>query len=417
VRRFCGLHHAALVAVLRILLWYRPMQLRSAAILILALGAVAPGVSGQEDLRASRNRRLYSDRAAFAAEGALRWLAARQNRADGPAQGSWNSHIGFKINDGYRLQPQVQEHDGLPHLGVTALAGMAFLSGGHLPGQGPYGAVLERALAFVRRNIQESGYITANGTRMYSHAFCLLFLAEVYGMTGRDELRRDLDRAVEFTYKSQNKKGGWRYAPLARDSDMSITVCQVVALREARNIGIKVPKKTIDLALRYVMESSITEGPERGAFLYQHKDVPFNRNSFALTAAGLTTIYQAGLYSDREVARFCRENAIRRQPRISHCLTYLRNTYEPIRIDYSDHYFYFYGNYYAAQAMYTRGGEDWRSWYEMVRDDLLHMARTSRGKDGREVSWRSQYVGDAFSTAIAAIVLQVPKNYLPIFQR
>jgi len=393
------------------------MQLRRTAILMTAFCALSGSVRAQEDLAPERDRDLYTDRAAQAVDGALRWLAARQNRV-GEAKGSWNAHVGFKINDGYRLQPQVQDHDGLPHLGVTALAGMAFLSGGHLPGQGPYGAILDDALDFVLRGITESGYITAHGTRMYSHAFCLLFLAEVYGMTGRPGLREHLDRAVEFTYKSQNDTGGWRYAPLARDSDMSITVCQVVALREARNIGIKVPKETIDRALRYVMESAIVDGGDRGAFLYQHKEVPFNRNSFALTAAGLTTIYQAGLYSDNEVARFCRENGIRRAPRISDCLTYIRQTYDAVRIDYPDHYFYYYGNYYAAQAMYTRGGAEWRSWYEMVRDDLVGMARAAPpGREGREVYWRSSYVGDAFSTAVAAIILQGPKNYLPIFQR
>ena len=37
--------------------------------------------------------------------------------------------------------------------------------------------------------------------------------------------------------KSQNDEGGWRYEPYARESDMSIVVCQVIALRAARNIG------------------------------------------------------------------------------------------------------------------------------------------------------------------------------------
>ena len=56
---------------------------------------------------------------------------------------------------------------------------MAFLSGGHLPGQGPYGKVLDKALDFVLSHVTEYGYITANKTRMYSHAFSVLFLAEV----------------------------------------------------------------------------------------------------------------------------------------------------------------------------------------------------------------------------------------------
>jgi hypothetical protein len=85
--------------------------------------------------------------------------------------------------------------------------------------------------------------------------------------------------------------------------------------------------------------------------------------------------------------------------------------------EYDDHYFYYYGNYYAAQAMYTKGGETWRAWYSRVRDDLLERAYTNAGAQGMETSWRARHVGDAFSTAVAAIILQVPKHYLPIFQR
>jgi len=392
------------------------MHLRRAAPLFLGLFALAGGPArGQEELHPPR--RLYTDRTDEVVEGALRWLAERQNKS-GPDKGSWNARVGFKINDGYRHDPPLQPQSGLPHLGVTALAGMAFLSGGHLPGQGPYGDVVEDALDFVLRNVKEDGYITAHSTRMYSHAFSLLFLSEVYGMTGNPRLREYLERAVEFTYSSQNESGGWRYAPLARDSDMSITVCQVVALREARNIGIKVPRKVIDNALKYVMESAVTQPhAERGSFLYQHKNVPFNRQSFALTAAGLTTIYQAGLYSDGDVSRFCREHDIRRVPSISDCLSYLQASYQDAWDNYPDHYFYFYGNYYAAQAMYTRGGTTWRSWYSMVRDHLLQGARPGEGARGPVYSWKSRYVGDAFSTAVAAIILQVPKHYLPIFQR
>ena len=68
-------------------------------------------------------------------------------------------------------------------------------------------------------------------------------------------------------------------------------------------------------------------------------------------------------------------------------------------------------------TMYTRGGEAWRSWYSRVRDHLLESSVTGLGPKGPETSWRARYVGDAFSTAIAAIILQTPKHYLPIFQR
>ncbi len=31
---------------------------------------------------------------------------------------------------------------------------------------------------------------------------------------------------------------------------------------------------------------------------------------------------------------------------------------------------YFYGHYYAAQAMWIRGGDDWATWYPAIRDEL-----------------------------------------------
>jgi len=398
------------------------MLLRSAALITVGLALVTLAVRGDDEIEGTKRDKesLINPQTQEAIEGAMRWLDDQQNKT-GKAAGSWNARVGFKVNDGYRLQPLEQTQEGLPHLGVTALASMAFLSGGNLPGQGPYGKTTRSALDFVLDHVRDdSGFITGYGTRMYSHAFSLLFLAEVYGMTGDPKLRRKLDKAVEFTFRSQNEEGGWRYAPLARDSDMSITVCQVVALREARNIGIKVPRETIDKALKYVMESAVTgrTNPNRGAFLYQHSDVPFNRNSFALTAAGLTTIYQAGLYSQGDVDRYCRQRGIRNVPRLIDCLNYLDETYEPIWRDYSDHYFYFYGNYYATQAWYTRGGAQWRHWYTRLRDDLLSIARHRRGADGlRRTYWESRHVGDVFATAVASIILQVPNHYLPIFQR
>jgi hypothetical protein len=294
-----------------------------------------------------------------------------------------------------------------------------------VPGRGPYGEALEKAVDFVLAQIQDSGYIAANGTRMYSHAFATLALAELYGITKNERIRTGLTNAVEFTRKCQNDTGGWRYVPFTQDSDMSVTVCQVVALRAARNVGIKVPRATIDRALRYVIESAITESHPRGAFLYQPQNQRFNRDSFALSAAGLTTLFQAGLYDDRSLAAYVRDNDIRKDPppRIQDCVRYMRATYTRIQREYPNHYFYFYGNYYAAQAMYQIGSTSpdiWADWYRQVRDDLLAQMRVSTPVSGgeREASWPT-LVDDtgAYGTASALLILQFPLDQLPIHQR
>ena len=66
---------------------------------------------------------------------------------------------------------------------------------------------------------------------MYEHGFATLFLAEVYGMSPRDDLRDKLTRAIDLIVRTQNSEGGWRYQPRREDADLSVTICQVMALR------------------------------------------------------------------------------------------------------------------------------------------------------------------------------------------
>ncbi len=341
-----------------------------------------------------------------AVAGGLEWLADHQV-AEGSEKGSWVGKVGYKLNADYRV---TEEDTG--HVGVTALACMAFLAGGHLPGRGRYGEVVERGLGYVLSCANEDGYITRNGTRMYSHAFATLFLAEIYGMTHRQDVRRTLQKAVDFIVDTQNEEGGWRYVPFAPESDMSIVVCQVLALRAARNIGIRVPKTTIDRAARYVVESAIDESDRRSAFrrgfyeeevgAFQYQRGRGSRSSFPLTAAGVTSLHGVGIYSD---------DAIRRG------LDYLRTRLHTFNQHYGNggHYFFWYGHYYGVQAMYTAGTSYqmnyWEPYFEEVRSQLLGMVQP----DG---SWPNRVgPGPAFGTAMAVLILEIPYRYLPIFQR
>jgi hypothetical protein len=341
---------------------------------------------------------------AAAVERGLEWLA-REQVTEGPERGSWVAKIGYKLNTGYR-----HTADDMGHVGVTALACMAFLAGGHLPGRGKYGDNVEQGLEFILQCVGQDGYVTHAGSRMYSHAFASLFLAEVYGQTHRQDIKAKLQLAIDFIVNSQNAEGGWRYEPYAVESDMSIVVCQVMALRAARNIGIRVPKSTIDRAARYVVESAVTAESMRGfspavnykseigSFHYQKEDG--SRSSFPLTAAGVTSLYGAGVYSDQSIddgIRYLRSNLAQ--------FNYLYGRTE------GGHYFFWYGHYYGVQAMYTAGAENWESYFSTVRDELLHMQHS----DG---SWPNDVgPGLPFGTAMAVLILEIPYRFLPIFQR
>lgn len=329
----------------------------------------------------------------------LDYLVRTQARA-----GYWTGDIGFKIYTDYR----VTDADSA-HVGVTGLAVMAFLACGELPGRGKHGDTVNRAVNYLLTCTEENGYIAANGTRMYSHAFATLALAEVYGMTTRSTVREALQRSVNLISDSQNQEGGWRYKPFAPDSDMSLTVCQVMALRAARNSGLFVPHNVIDKAVAYVRKSARQPGEENysprwrrwrdeefhgGVFKYQLSRR--SRSSFALTAAGVTTLYGAGVYDD---------------PLIERGLDYMSEHFEAYSSNYDEHFLLYYGNYYAVQAFYQAGKERWERYFTAMREFLLN-------RQAAEGSWECRVgPGKTFATAVATLILAIPFQYLPIFQR
>ncbi|MBM4001860.1 MAG: terpene cyclase/mutase family protein [Planctomycetes bacterium] len=277
------------------------------------------------------------------------------------------------------------------NVAVCSLSGLAMLSSGSVPGRGPYSSVLKRALAFVLDCAQPSGFIhlpaAASHGPMYEHGFAALFLAEVYGMSDRPDLRERLEMAVKLIVDKQNQEGGWRYQPERRDADLSITICQIMALRAARNAGLHVPAETIDRCVEYVKRC---QNPD-GGFNYM-LSVP-GQSRFPRSAAGVVALQSAGIYDSEEIRSG---------------LNYLQQHLPGKNRGEGDEYF-FYGHYYAVQAMWHAGENDWNEWYAAIQDQLLPRQRP----DGQ---W-FDVVSPAYGTAMACLILQTPISALPIFQR
>ncbi|MBM4078048.1 MAG: terpene cyclase/mutase family protein, partial [Planctomycetes bacterium] len=231
------------------------------------------------------------------------------------------------------------------NVAVTALAGMAFLSAGHTPGRGTYGKNVDQTVQFLISCSKPSGFIvredsTGHGP-MYGHGFATLFLAEVYGMTQEKNVRESLKGAITLIVNSQNREGGWRYEPDGKDADVSVTVCQMMALRAARNCGIAVPKTTVDQCVDYVKKCQNSDG----GFRYQLTMRP--QSDFPRSAAGVVTLYNAGMTEGREIEKG---------------LAYLMR-YPPRGHPIAEDAHYFYGQYYAVQAMWHAGNDYWKQWY------------------------------------------------------
>lgn len=343
------------------------------------------------------NRRVWLGNTAILAAG-LASLRAARGRESQATPALITQQTKDAIRRGIAFLTKGQNDDGSfgggpmgRNVAVCSLCGLALLSTGHLPGRGMYGSHLKRAQAYVLSCAQPSGFLhlpeaTSHGP-MYEHGFATLFLAEAYGLSNNSELRERLVLAVKLIVEKQNQEGGWRYWPERNDADLSVTICQVMALRAARNAGIYVPNETIERCVEYVRQCQNADG----GFNYMLGQPGQSR--FPRSAAGVVALYSAGIYKGDEIERG---------------LNYLLQ-YQPGKNRGNAEEYYFYGHYYAIQAMWHAGGEYWSNWYPAIQEQLI-------GRQREDGMWFDQ-VSPAYGTAMACLILQTPVSCLPIFQK
>ena len=174
---------------------------------------------------------------------------------------------------------------------------------GASPEQGEFARNVRGGMDFLLESIGTDGQFRGvdGGKYMYNHGIASIALAELYGETRHPAMREKLNRAIQLIVTSQSTQGshsgGWRYQPKPGDSDISVTVLQVVALRAAKNGGLDVPQQTIDDAVAYVKRCSVGS---TGGFAYQAGGFG---PGYARTAAAIYSLQVCGLYDDPMVPK------------------------------------------------------------------------------------------------------------------
>lgn len=305
--------------------------------------------------------------------------------------------------------------------GVTSLCILAYLSRGHLPHEGQYGPLLDRAIDYVLHTQHSSGLLFAlpfNGkeygdrrhkTGAYNHAIAGVMLAEIYGMTQgkqRETIGDAIDKAIKFSLDQQKRvkpvpdeKGGWRYLTFSAngDSDLSVTAWEVMFFRAARNAGFDIPVESIDAAMDYVHRVYV---PETGTFAYGVQSMR-HQQTRAMAGSGILLLSLGGEH-DTDMARSAGKWILNHQ----------FDRYQ--RVIYGAEH-YHYGAYYCSQAMFQLGGDYWQRFYPPFME--VHVkSQQPNGGWPRETNRDGEY-GDVLSTSLMTLSLTPPYQLLPIYQR
>jgi hypothetical protein len=320
-------------------------------------------------------------------------------RTQSVANGSW---AGLRAGFGGVAAPD----GGDP--AITALAVMAFLSAGHVPGEGPHGAAVEKGIRYVMNGQQRNGLLgVAHGgmTEMYHHGICSLMLAEAAGMTSGPlaaELVQRLESAVKVVLNGQRStspivtdRGGWRYTVTGADADLSVTGWQLLALRGARNLGCDVPADRIQAAVEYVRRC---HDRQSGGFRYTVRD----RVTVACTGTGILALELCGKEYHKSAEVLAAGQYI------------LFNDLDPRQAHF------FYGIYYTSQAMFQIGDDFWKR-YRPRLHGLLLQTNPPKGDGSWQAGGPAAHDdgrwGPNYCTAMAILALTVEYRYLPIYQR
>jgi hypothetical protein len=321
---------------------------------------------------------------------------------------------------------------------VTGLCIMAFLSRGHRPGEGQYGAALEKAIDFILGfQDLETGAITPESSSesffwtraaAYTHAICGTALADVFPNTGRlkyrtdnregQDTRRDTERherveravrkALSFTHAQQTRPktvsgetGGWRYIePNQRnDSDLSVTAWNIMFLHSAKKSGFKVPDSWVKAGLRFVHR---TFSKKLGGFVYVLTDSGRRHCTRATVGGGILCIVLGGEPVNQQVLDAA--SWIHQHP------------FEQYNLSWPPGDRYFYSAFYCSQAMGLLGGSNFREFYPRLLHVLAENQHTDGSWDPESFTTDTGY-GEVYSTALAVLALSPPYQKLDTYKR
>lgn len=326
--------------------------------------------------------------ATAAVEAALAWLASAQE-----PDGRWDP---VRWGGGIELKVAGHDREGAgvdADTGITGLAVLAFLGNGQTHLEGTYRHHVQRGLEYLLRSQDSDGCLAGPArlyAKMYCHGMASLALSEALAMTGDVRIQPYVQRATEYTVRAQHPvSGGWRYQP-GDQGDMSQFGWQVMALKSAALAGVRTPHAAREGMLHFLQRCE--HGPHGGLAGYRPGTPP----SRPMTAESLVCRFFLDLAPDETLVTEATDYLLGDIPQPG----------QP------NLYYWYYG----TLALFQVQGEAWDTWNAALQRQLLRIQRSTgplAGSWDPDTVWGC-YGGRVYSTALAALCLEVYYRYLPL---
>ncbi|MEZ6183691.1 MAG: prenyltransferase/squalene oxidase repeat-containing protein [Planctomycetota bacterium] len=225
-------------------------------------------------------------------EAALGWLVRHQHEDGGWRAAAWEE----RCEEAGCKGPGAAAGEARYDVGVSALALLALVEGGHTRSEGAHSASVAKGVEFLRAQQREQdGAIGFRydylGEQIYNHAVATQALCALLER-GDEALRGPCERAVAFCLEAQNPGLGWKYGVRSGRNDTSVTTWMIQALSRAWRAGVEVPPTAFEHAHTWLERATARDGvagyetPGGGSSTYAANDGKFDPLP-TMTAAAL----------------------------------------------------------------------------------------------------------------------------------
>ncbi len=319
--------------------------------------------------------------------------------------GQWGQYTEVAVIKALDWLKSKQNPDGSWGPNKTAMTGLAlltFLAHGETTSSEKYGQTVEKAIRFLISQQDAEGRFckTDDQPGPYAHGIATYAISESYGLTRIPSLKPVMEKAVQVILNGQQPKGGWNYnySKGAR-RDTSVAGWQIQALKSgyiagAENPGLK------DALEKAVADLKSVHDAETGRFFYTDKT---GHKTDPITGIAVLCMQLLGHAMDKEaragLQALTGTNCDWDKP-------------DPWPL---------YGWYYITQAKFHQGGQTWSGWNSKfarayVKNQNDDGSWTSPGGKLQGDNGKETNLGPVYSTAFAALTLQVYYRFLPTYK-